>query len=671
MADSHDEIIRRLEAGVQYGNRGARAQFARGPASQRDESTVLGRIAGSIASPEAEGLAPVVGVDDGLDEEQARADAEANALIAGYEGRKGLMPDGAPDLAAMYGVQGKPDSYNTGLSQPLRQGAPRPRKGKPVKPSQARPFEPPEKKQPAGKPAPLTKQQEAKAAIAQMKQAEGRQLSRDEAEALALFQNADSLYDMAGAKTVVSQANPLYHERKAHLGATKEAQEQILGGRVNEYNAALEHERNVEAFRSRVALEEEMVQAGIAAREQTRQRAMDEAIAATKESQQLVQAAAQQFQRTPAVDPNRYWADRTAGQKFGAVLLGIVRGAMGEDPLAHIRDAISRDIDAQKTNLDQSYRQFGVLNEAFQAQRGAYQDIRLAVEDERTADMIYERARLQQAENEFQWWMQKGKVSQMTAGQQAFLGQIKQAQADLDMQIAQGSAANPKMFTRVRHVFDKEERKAMRDRAARREDLAGKLVTGSAEQRGRMDIEGMKAQIDAQKSAREEKMQVERGPHGVYSEVQSYARTYGNVDGAIRQIDDILGNSDIPGFVNLPGAGQTPQYMLGVGDASRTETKIRLLKEALGRAQSGGAITADELVNFTNIIEGGTKWGGEDRLRLNLDELRGMLDAKRESGRRGLSPEALEYLDRNVNEPGFDAEFTGSAYADDGVAVHE
>lgn len=389
---------------------------------------------------------------------------------------------------------------------------PRPRgRGQPVRPSDVTPQDTERLSgvraardraaaQPKPAPRPMSKQQETQAAIAQMKQAEGRPLSQDEAGALEMWQLSGQMRDAAGQKTVVRQRNAMHGDNKANIAATSEAQRGIMAGQGGEFDARLEHERNVEAFRARVSLEEDMVAAGIAAKEQKRQDLLDESVQASRESQRLVAEAAQKFQRTPAVDPNRYWASRTAGQKFGAVMMGIAKGLLKQDPLGHIQSAIAEDVAAQKSNLDQAQRGFTAMTDAANTQSNAYKDIREAVADDRTADMIYERARLQQAQSEFDWWMQKGQVTQLSAEQQTFKAEIAQRTANLDLEIAQRTQANPKFFTRV---VGNSNAKALNTRAGKLEDFALDTLKGSQDQRGKMEIEGLKAQGDGGMSEQE------------------------------------------------------------------------------------------------------------------------------------------------------------------------
>ncbi len=339
----------------------------------------------------------------------------------------------------------------------------------------------------------LTKREEAQAAIASMKVKEGRPLTEDEQFAWQKWNEAGALRGLAAQRSVVKKRNPLYQETKQHIGQTREAQGQVLSGQVGQYEAQLQSARDIEAFQARVTLEDQMVQAGLQAKETFRQQSIDEAIQATKESQRLVQEAAEKFNRTPTIDPNRLWANKTAGQKFGAAILSIVgarAGAVLPGSFQAIQQAIQDDIQAQKDNIALGQAKFGALSEAFQSQTQAYSAIRAAVDDERTADLIYERSRIEQAEREFQWWMQKGQVAQMSAGQQTFLGQIQQAKADLDLQLAQRAQANPKVFKRV---VRNPNAKALIARADKLEDFTMETLKGEREQRGKMEIERLKA----------------------------------------------------------------------------------------------------------------------------------------------------------------------------------
>lgn len=512
----------------------------------------------------------------------------------------------------------------------------------------------------------LTKKQEAQAALAMMKQREGRQPTAAEAEALRLWEQAGQMRSAAQQRTVVRQRNPLYEERKEHIQRTGEAQTEVAEAQREQVGAAVQHAENIEAFRARMALEEEMVQQGLAAKEQTRQEALDESQSAVQEASRLVTQASEKLARVPGVEPGRYWASRTAGQKFGAIMLAIVRGMMGhENMTSHIQDAINEDIMAQKEQIAAAERQYGTRIGAFESQLTLANEVRSQVDDERTADKILELARWKQAETELQHWMSKGMTAQAQASAGEHMAQIKQKQADLSMQLAQAAQNNPRMFTRVRRTLPADVRSDLRERARAMEEHALGALSEQQKQAGRMQIEGERAR---QKAIADEAKKM-RGEGGIVRQAQWFAEKAGTAEGVLRQIDSILAMEDIPG-VHALGSD-----FWATEEGRRMKASIDSIKEQFGRLQSQGVISPVEREDFDDMILRAVQFpvvGGENRLRINLEELRKGVASKVESFERAIEPEAREYYRKNRNLPEFKEEFSGSTIQpSSAVAEHE
>jgi hypothetical protein len=475
----------------------------------------------------------------------------------------------------------------------------------------------------------LTKQQETQAAIATLKQQEGKPLSDTERQLLAgagMFNAATAggrdLYSVQSGKRV------MHEPTKKNIAATGEAQRGIMAGEEAQVQAKLESERQVEAFRARVSLEDEMVRAGMAAKQQAQDNAVDEGLQAVKESQRLVADAAQKFQRTPAVDPDRYWASRTAKQKFGAVMLGVVKGLLKQDPVGHIQRAIAEDVAAQKSDLDQAQRQFGALGDAYTATRGAYQDIRGAVDDERTADLIYERARLDQAGREFEWWLQKGQVSQLTAAHQTFQAELAQRTANLDLEIAKRTASNPRTYTKVRKTLPKDLHNLAIRGLEKEQDLGVDLIKGGYEQAGKERVESIKnagggpTEGDKSRSVDQRKWIAEKTvPYRTELQLinefqEKYAndipgvgnRAKGAIAGAATGFQTgFVPGAIIGGIVGAAGGGAASELTAEQRDARSALTRIVMVRL---RRESGAAIGEGELYRDAERIVDG--WTDED-----------------------------------------------------------
>src|SRR5690606_28796562 len=133
----------------------------------------------------------------------------------------------------------------------------------------------------------------------------------------------------------------------------------------------------------------------------------------------MVMEAAQQFASAPEIDPGRFWASRTAGQKFAAVIAMGLLGASGNVAAAigFLNNAIQADIDAQKANLAKMQTSYGMASEQFGREQNMYQQMRALAADEREADLMFTKARLQQAQMEMQAKLQRAGVQTLNAQQ--------------------------------------------------------------------------------------------------------------------------------------------------------------------------------------------------------------------------------------------------------------
>jgi hypothetical protein len=108
-------------------------------------------------------------------------------------------------------------------------------------------------------------------------------------------------------------------------------------------------------------------------REQNRQKHM------TEQSAKLQKLADQYSSST--IDPKHFWADKNAAQKV-SIGIGMFLGGLGGGPnqaVQLIENAIGRDIDAQKANVDK-------LGKQVSAQQNVYQNMREQFGDDRQAE---------------------------------------------------------------------------------------------------------------------------------------------------------------------------------------------------------------------------------------------------------------------------------------------
>jgi hypothetical protein len=348
--------------------------------------------------------------------------------------------------------------------------------------------------------------------------------------------------------------------------------------------------------------------------------------------------ATERVMRMDKFDPAATFRDKPTGQKIRFFLGALGMGMRGGDPNAMFDSFVQRELTAHKQNYAQA--QQGVENaRRNEAQSQTVRDTFLELtQDERMADALTEKHTLD---------VLAAKMDRMQAdfGVRAAPTEFAEARRVLeekrnakDLQLAQMEVANPKYFNRRVSTIGRAQRRGLEQKAKMLRENAGEFREQQAGA-ARDEVKAMSAQ---QKAAATDKYglndrdwkQIER-----YGADESVAK----MEGVSRIVDQILAPEDIKG-VSAIGADW-------FGDEPRDlNAKLTVLKNALGRAESGGAITEDELTMFTDMIEAGVEFGGgEERLRKNLREVQNMMNVRLESKRRSLSPAAQSYITRGAS----------------------
>ncbi len=178
-----------------------------------------------------------------------------------------------------------------------------------------------------------------------------------------------------------------------------------------------------------------------------------EVIAAMKDQQAGIQRATDMLEQTAEVDPGRWWSDRTAGQKFLAVLAAVGGGLFNKDPIAPIQAMIHRDIEAQKATFQQRR---GVLQGRTQQQAASsnlYSVIAEHAETSKEADLMVESVRMQEAQMRIDAMVASGRARMLPEQHKMISAQFAQAQAGIRKQLADMRASSTKYrFVRQRMV---------------------------------------------------------------------------------------------------------------------------------------------------------------------------------------------------------------------------
>lgn len=464
---------------------------------------------------------------------------------------------------------------------------------------------------------------------------------------------------LGGAYANVSSPNRMHPHVEDFIGEKREimaAQPEVLDARQSaERQAAADLTSHQEMVANRAA----QIRVDRDAQEFARAEQIQEVMDARKAAQTASKFATDELARAKDINPEGFWQSRTKGQKALAIIGTALAGFGGTNLIPALQTAAREHVEAAKANIGKRESIVRAREGGVRDATDLYQQTLAQVEDARAADMIMERAWM--ADAAAQWDRLAAQAGERALGpeQQAQRLALQESIAAMDLQIDQMAENNPKAFTRRVSTISKEERELGMFAAKEGVKLGSDLIKGGFEQGGKLEIEGAKAQAEAAQARAEGDEKLMRGEGGVYREAQKFAASTEAAQAVDALITDILSQDDIAGY----GLTASPLPNAIAPEAKTVETQIRLVKESLGRLQSQGAITTDELDNFSEMVESGTTLGGESRLRTNLAELQKMIRARISPHERALSPEARAYVRRNQSLPDFTPQHTGGSSA--------
>lgn len=386
---------------------------------------------------------------------------------------------------------------------------------------------------------------------------------------------------------------------------------------------------------ARMALAEEQ-----AAREE-QDRVLRERLEASEVANKTVADLTAKAREMGAVDPKRAYSNMGIGRRIGFALqiaLSSFGGRARADVFAPLQRYVDDDVEDQVQQRAKAAGDVDAARKVADDQASLLDQARAVVGDPDTAKAMVKQARWEQIKAQLQAEIGAAQPGMVSAEQEALLTKIEGEIAKNKAIVDQQAANNPQFFTKSVKVYSKGQREAMR--------LAGKEMIQSGvgageradEQAGKIELTGIEQQYKAL-----EQQQAAAAKHGNKAAEQAYQ--FGK-DTAVAQqvvglVDKVLGQDDIAGY------GWTAGPTIGT-EAKNTESDLGAIAEAFGRLQSQGVISPDEEVRFREMISSGTGWGGEEQLRRNLQRIRTFVNLRIEAHKRGISPEARTYYDRNV-----------------------
>jgi len=307
----------------------------------------------------------------------------------------------------------------------------------------------------------------------------------------------DLMGQVAAGRRTVRSDNKMYEPTKQYAEASRELalERPDIVEQQHRTQAQMARDAAVLADEAHEAESRMALRRDFLAEQQARKRAeIDENIG---RYQQAIDKAAADFERVDKFDPNKAWADRSAGQKLRISLAALGAGLRGGNPQQVFNDVLQRELAAHRQTRSDAGEQLKAARDDMSSalvQRDSY----LAMaEDERVADAMVEAATLRKIQ---------AKMAAMEAqyGPQVVTDQFIEARntaeqmlADTGLKLAELEANNPKYRYRTTNVIPKELRDLMKDDSRMMIKGAGE----AAKQFSGMQRDAAKASIDSRERA--------------------------------------------------------------------------------------------------------------------------------------------------------------------------
>lgn len=501
------------------------------------------------------------------------------------------------------------DSFGTMFAEPPPQGV-----------VWERPDQPAPLEQTAGEMAAAQEAEQRKAALAALQQrsAPG---DADPRAAMAttmmggqMLNRADELVAPGKGDFVTRRsANSMYQptqdftaEKLAGAETKRAAGEAIAAGNVQQYDAVTaEMERQQAAERdARIDLE---------AKNFAQAQDLEQQIDRVREANEAIADAERAIAEQPDADPNRWWESRSAGQKFAAVLGGMLAGFAGLDPMKNINAAIEQDIAAQHSAIGKRKTELAAAERVAEGENTLYRRIFERIGDERQADLLYSAARKKQAAAQMEMVARQSGRESFLAEQALWVNQLRQEAAADEYQAKVLRAKTPKYLTRTVDTRTPEEKELAMYKAKKLVDAG----VGLGEAAGKHGLDLEKQELATTGKAR-------------VASATSRAEADAKWDERVRletaawgQVEDLIGDflEKHPGDIGGVGAS--------LPSAETNDFRIQL-ELLLTNAFTGATATERQADQIQTMIEG--KWWdvGDDAFRRRLQRMQNISRSARD-----------------------------------------
>jgi hypothetical protein len=265
---------------------------------------------------------------------------------------------------------------------------------------------------------------------------------------------------MQGAQTVSSAPNVDYGLTKRYVDTSTALNDRAYDAQAAIDEAEMLRQHKISDFMDEQNARQAEAMTDMRARQFVQEEADMQAQERTKQAYGLVSQATEKLMSAGGVDPGRWWASRTDGQKVAAFFGMLGRGMGGGNPSDFLNERIDRDVAAQEATFAQGVAAAGAARQQGDMARAMYADIRASTQDKREADAVYAAARAEQMKAQFEALAVRSAIPSVMAQQQQNRLAIEQMVADRRMTLEKIAAHNAKQRTVVSQAY-----RAVRDPA--------------------------------------------------------------------------------------------------------------------------------------------------------------------------------------------------------------
>lgn len=347
------------------------------------------------------------------------------------------------------------------------------------------------------------------------------------------------------------------------------------------------------------------------AEEARQQRVEDEHIAA-QVVQDTLKSARERLDAQPDPDAGRYFRSMSGGQKFLALLGGILTGWNGSTMMPQmLMQLAERDLESQKAAIAKRQAEVGAASIEHAGQMSIYQHVLAQVKDERAADLMVLSLQMEDAERMLASEMARTTVDIHKASMYQIMVGLKEQQAKLFYELQARIKAMPdKIAVGGRSVLTDDQRKVLVHVLKTQGAEGVKLMAEAAGIPWKV-VEGELAhqanlERDAAKDARKAAGEVDADTN--------------KIDAAIASVDEIIQQYGGAGGVDIPGQAGTWENPLAGAEAQAARAKIGLAVRMIGKAIEDDRFSDADAKAYAKNLQGDWRTVTDDQLVSKLVE---------------------------------------------------